>query len=159
MRVHRERGIEREVRLAARTGAEKDLGEVQHGGKMSRFELERAADVVQALLVAAEQVKKRGALVPGLGEVGRAAQALREARLCEVRARRRYVARSAIQIAGGFVVRMVHPHVPDEIFRRARLRGVAVGKAAKQLVKEREIPGSPAAPPGGNQCQDVVILQ
>src|SRR5687768_12842627 len=104
MRVHRERGIEREVRLAARTGAEEDLGEVQHGGKMSRFELERAADVVQALLVAAEQVKKRGALVPGLREVGRAAQELREARLGDVVAPRRDVARGEIQCAGGFMV-------------------------------------------------------
>jgi len=51
-----ERGMEDESRLAARTGAEHQLGEVHHRGEMPRLERKRARNVVQALLVAAEPV-------------------------------------------------------------------------------------------------------
>src|SRR5437879_11285848 len=73
MRMHRERRVEREAGLVRGAAAEQDLREVKHGGEMTRLELERAADVAQALVVAPEQVVQHRALVPSFGEVRRAA--------------------------------------------------------------------------------------
>src|SRR5262245_52857739 len=90
-------GIKGEARLGRSASREQDLGEMQHRGKMPRFELERATDVVEAFLVAPEEVVERGALVPGLGEIRRAAQEPREARLGDVVAPRGDVARREVQ--------------------------------------------------------------
>ena len=98
--MHRERRVEGEARLGRRTVSEQDLGEVQHRGEMPRLELERAADVVQALAVAAQEVIERRALVPGLRIEGRAAQERREARLGDVVAPRGDVPRRRLEGRG-----------------------------------------------------------
>src|SRR5258705_10279360 len=100
MRVQRERRGEGEARLPRGALAKQDLGEVQHGGEVARLELERAADVVQALGVAPEEIVEGGALVPGLGVLRGTAQENGEARLRDVVALGGDVARRGIEHGG-----------------------------------------------------------
>src|ERR1700694_3630384 len=104
MRMHGQRRMKCEARFVRSPAAQQDLGEVKHGGKMTRLELEGAADVAQAFVVAPEQVVERGALVPGLGEVRRAAQQGGEAGFRDVVALRGNVARGQVERRGGGAV-------------------------------------------------------
>src|SRR6185503_20355863 len=106
MWMHAQGGVEGEARFDRRASAEQDLGEVQHCGKVPGLELERVADVVEALLVASQQVIQRRALVPCLREIGRPAQELREARFGDVVAARRDVAGGEIERPCGRSMRM-----------------------------------------------------
>ena len=74
MGMDRARGAQREARLGLGARGAQDLREVQHGGEVARLELQRAAQVVQAFIVAPKEVVQHGALVPRLGEVRNASQ-------------------------------------------------------------------------------------
>src|SRR4051794_33041661 len=131
--MQRERRGESEARLQGLAVAEQDLGKMQHGGEMARFELERAADVVQAFGVASKQVVERRALVPRLGVLGSVAQQDREPGLGYVVALGGDVSRRGIERAGGGTVRAVHPGAPDRVFRLASLDARTGGEALKEL--------------------------
>src|SRR5207302_807759 len=138
MRMHRERRVEREAGLVRGAAAEQDLREVKHGGEMTRLELERAADVAQALVVAPEQVVQHRALVPSFGEVRRAAHEGAQARLGDVVAARGNVARGQIEGLGGGPVWMVHPRVPDAVLRALRLgRPPASGEPIEKRIERQ----------------------
>src|ERR1700704_6550379 len=85
--MQRERGKAGEPHVAGprrpRQG-EEDFREVRYRRELAGRGLESAADVVQALRVAPEQVIERRALVPGFGESRSASQERGEPRLCDV---------------------------------------------------------------------------
>src|SRR5438874_6910334 len=116
-----ERCGERIARLYAGAALQADLGEVQHGGEMTRLELERAPDVLQAFLVPAEKVVERSALVPRLGIERCAAQERAQPRFGDVVTTRGDVAGCRVQRRRGGAVRMVHPDVPDLVLGVERL--------------------------------------
>ncbi len=130
---------------------------MQHRGKVPRLELQRAADVAQALGVAAEQVVERGALVPGFGEIGRPAQKPRKPGLRDVVAAGCDVARGELKGMRRAVVRMAHPDVPDLPFGGFRLVRRAAREAAEELIQERQRPRRPPGTPGGDQTEDVFL--
>src|ERR1044071_3465134 len=68
VRMDCQRGVKGEARLERGTGAEQDFAKMHHGGEMPGLQLERAADVLQTLPVAPEEVVEGRALVPCLGE-------------------------------------------------------------------------------------------
>src|SRR5262245_60424874 len=106
--MQRKRGAKGEASLFSRASGEQQLAEVQHRAEGARRELERAADVGEALRVAGEKVIERGPLVPRLREIRRAAQQARKARLGDVVAARGDVARRLRQDFGGGAVRVIH---------------------------------------------------
>ena len=156
--MHRERGVESEARLVRRTGSEQNFREVQHRGEVARLELERAADVVQALAVAVQEVVERRALVSGFGEIGRAPQEQHEAGFGDVVATRGDVARGEVERARGLGVRMVHPHAPDLVFGGRRFRGLAPGEPPEQRIEEGKRPSGPAGSPPRNESEDVALV-
>src|SRR6185369_2415363 len=113
VRMDCQRGVKGEARLERRARAQQDFAKMHHGGEMPGLELERAADVLQALQVAPEEVVEGRALVPGLGEIGRPAQELGEAGFGDVVAPRGDVAGGEVEDPGGHGVGVVHPHAPD----------------------------------------------
>lgn len=145
MGMDRARGAEREARLGLGARGPQDLDEVQHGAEVARLELERALQVVQALIVPPEEVIQHSALVPRLGEVRNASQQQGEAGLRDVEAARRHIPGGELQGLRGAVVRMVHPHVPDPILGFRSFHAGAARQAAEQLIQKR---GCPDGPPG-----------
>ena len=139
------RGAQREAGLGCRARRVQDLHEVQHRAEVSRLELQRAPQVMQAFVVPSLQVVQDRAFVPGLGEVGNASQQQRKAGLGDVEAPRRDIVRGELESARGGVMRVVHPHVPDPVFGFLSLRAGAAREAAEQLIEERR---SADRPPG-----------
>src|SRR5687768_15606946 len=116
MRVQRESRGEGEARLLCGALSEEDLGEMQHGGKVPRLELQRAVNILQALGISSEEIVERGALVPRFGVLRRAAQQNGEARLGDVVALGGDVARRGVENGGGGPMGMMHPRPPDAVF-------------------------------------------
>src|SRR4051812_19738601 len=121
MRMDRERGVEGEARLERGAGPQQDFAKMHHGGEMPWLELERAADVLQTLLVAPEEVVEGGALMPGLGEIGRPAQEPGEAGFGDVVTPRGDVGGREGQGPGCRGGRGVPPNAPGLVFGRRRL--------------------------------------
>src|SRR5688572_24022879 len=146
MRMNRARDAEREVGFGRSARRALDLREMQHGAEVTRLELERARDVAQAVGVATEHVIEHGTLVPGLGEIGRAAQEACEACLRDVVATRGDVAGSEIELLRCGRVRMVHPHIPDALLGGLGLGPCAACEAYEESVEEwRDARGAPSA--------------
>jgi len=136
MGMDRARRAQREARLGLGARGAQDLHEVQHGAEVARLELQRAAQVVQAFIVAPKEVVQHGALVPRLGEVRNASQQHGEAGFRDVEAPCRDIPRGELQGVRGAVVGMVHPYVPDPIFGFGGLDAGAAGQATKQLIQK-----------------------
>src|SRR5688572_7724338 len=101
MRMDRARGRDGQTRRDARLRRARraqNFREMQHRAEVARLELERAPDVAQAFGIAPEEIVQSGALVPGLGEVRRAAQQPGEARLGDIVAPRRDVAGREVEL-------------------------------------------------------------
>jgi len=143
MGMDRACGAQREAGLVGGACLSENLDEVQHRAEMAWLERQGAPQVVKALVVPPEQVVQNSAFMPGLGEVGNASQQQRETRLRDVEASRRDIAGGQVENAGRSAMGVVHPHVPDALFRGIRFSRRAAGQAAKQLVKE----GRPADRP------------
>src|SRR4051812_6756232 len=95
--MERERCCEGIASIGTSAIAKANFGEMQDRSEMARLELERAPDVREAFLVAAEQVVERGSLVPCLGVKRRAAQERRQSRFGDVVTTRSDVARRRLQ--------------------------------------------------------------
>jgi len=134
--MDRARGAQREAGVVRGVRLSENLNEVQHRAEMARLERQRALQVVQALFVPPKEVVQNGALVPGFGEVGNASQQQRETGLRDIEAPRRDVAGGEVKDASSGAMRVVHPHIPDALFRGVRFSPRATGQAAKQLVEE-----------------------
>jgi len=156
--MHRQGGVKGEARLVRRAGPEQDLGEVKHCGKMPWLELEGAMQVVEAFAVAAQEVVERGALVPCLGEIRCATQELSETGFGDVVALCGDVARRGIEGPCGLGVRMIHPHVPDQVLGSARLIARAEPEPAEQGIQERQVPCRPAGTPGCDQGEEFALI-
>ena len=128
---------------------------MQHGGEMTRLELERAPDVLQAFLVPAEKVVKRSALVPRLGIERCAAQERGQPRFGDVVTTRGDVAGCRVERRRGGAVRMVHPDVPDLVLGVERLGCRAGAQPLKKLTEFRQVAGRTAAAPSGDEAEDV----
>src|SRR6185503_6950423 len=136
MGMDRARGTQCETGIVRGARRSQNFDKVQHGAEMARLELQGAAQVAQALLVPSQQVKKHSALVPGLGEIGNAAQEQRESGLRDVVAPRGEVAGSEVEYARGGAVRVVHPDVPDALFGGIGFSGHTARQSTEQLVEE-----------------------
>ena len=136
MGMDRARRAQREARVGLGARGAQDLHEVQHGAEVARLELQRAAQVVQAFIVAPKEVVQHGALVPRLGEVRNASQQRGEAGFRDVEAPCRDIPRGELQGVRGAMVGMVHPHVPDPILGFGGLDAGAAGQAEEQLIQK-----------------------
>jgi len=155
MGMDRARSAQCETGVVRSVYGAKNFHKVQHGAEMARLELEGAAQVVQALLVPSQQVIKHSALVPGLGEIGNAAQEQRESGLGDVVAPRGEVAGGEVEDARGSAMRVVHPDVPDALFGRFGIGARAARQAAEQLVEEGRSVDRPPRAVAANQPKNL----
>jgi len=154
MGMNRARGAQRETHFGLGARGAQDFDEVQHGAEVARLELERAPQVVQALVVPPQEVIQHSALVPRLGEVRNASQQQGEAGFRDVEAACRDIPGGKLQRLGSAVVRMVHPHVPDPILGFRGLHARTAGQAAEQLIEKGGCPDGPPGAIAANQPED-----
>ena len=141
--------------LLGRAASEQDLAEMRHGAEVARLELERAADIGEALLVArrADSKASRACATPRRNRARCAAGASAGSRRCRSAARRCRASRlrAPLPRRGG----MVHPDLPDALLGLDCLRAGARGEALEQGIEERQAARRQPIAPAGDQAKDV----